>query len=106
MGRDGILPKPLARTHPRHRTPHVAIATNLVLMVAVATVMIGATSQAGRDAVGATPGPLSAGFYLFAEGLTVSGLRAFHQLLVGRQRHSNHQASFKVSSAGTARSMV
>ena len=71
MGRDGILPKPLARTHPRHRTPHVAIATNLVLMVAVATVMIGATSQAGRDAVGATPGPLSAGFYLFAEGLTV-----------------------------------
>jgi hypothetical protein len=49
----------------------VAIATNLGLMVAVAAVIIGATSQPARDAVGATPGPLSAGFYLFAEGLTL-----------------------------------
>jgi len=71
MGRDGLLPKRLARTHPRYQTPHVAIATNLGLMVAVAAVVIGVTSPAARDAVGATPGPLSAGFYLFAEGLTI-----------------------------------
>jgi amino acid transporter len=71
MGRDRVLPRALARTHPRHRTPHVAILTNLALMVAVAAVIIGATSQATRDAVGATPGPLSAGFYLFAEGITL-----------------------------------
>jgi amino acid transporter len=71
MGRDGVLPRRLGRTHPRHRTPHVAILTSLGLMVAVAAVIIGATGQASRDAVGATPGHLSAGFYLFAEGLTI-----------------------------------
>jgi amino acid transporter len=71
MGRDGVLPRRLGRTHPRHRTPHVAILTNLALMMAVAAVVIGVTSQATRNAVGATPGPLSAGFYLFVEGLTL-----------------------------------
>src|SRR5581483_10629129 len=71
MGRDGVLPARLARIHRRHRTPHTAIVVNLGLMVAVAAVMIGATGQSTRDAVGATPGPLSAGFYLFAEGLTM-----------------------------------
>jgi len=71
MGRDGVLPKRLGRTHRRHGTPHVAIGANLGLMVAVAAVVIGATGQATRDAVGAAPGPLSAGFYLFTEGLTV-----------------------------------
>src|SRR5581483_10354188 len=71
MGRDGVLPARLARIHRRHRTPHTAIVVNLGLMVAVAVVMIGATGQSTRDAVGVTPGPLSAGFYLFAEGLTM-----------------------------------
>jgi amino acid transporter len=71
MGRDGVLPKPIGRTHRRHRTPHVAIVLNLALMIAVAAVIIGATSQATRDTVGATPGPLSSGFYLFTEGLTI-----------------------------------
>src|SRR5947209_14317121 len=49
--------------------------------------------------------PLPAAHH-FTEGLLVSGKRAFHQLLVGRQHLSNNRASFKVSSAGTARSMV
>jgi amino acid transporter len=71
MGREGVLPSALGRTHPQRRTPHVAIVTNLVLMIAVAAAIIGATAQAARDTVGATPGPLSAGFYLFAEGLTI-----------------------------------
>jgi amino acid transporter len=71
MGREGVLPTALGRTHRRYRTPHVAIVLNLTLMVTVAVLTIGATGQAARDAVGATPGPLSAGFYLFAEGLTI-----------------------------------
>jgi amino acid transporter len=71
MGRDGVLPGPLGRTHPRHQTPHVAIVVNLALMVAVAAIIIAVTGQASRDAVGATPGPLSSGFYLFTEGLTI-----------------------------------
>jgi hypothetical protein len=40
-------------------------------MIVVAAVIIGATSQATRNRVGAAPGPLSSGFYLFAEGLTI-----------------------------------
>ena len=71
MGRDGVLPAALGRTHPRHRTPHVAVIVNLVVMVLVAAAVIGFTGQATRDTLGATPGPLSAGFYLFAEGLTL-----------------------------------
>jgi amino acid transporter len=30
MGRNGAMPSPLARTHPVHRTPHVAIVFNVV----------------------------------------------------------------------------
>jgi amino acid transporter len=71
MGREGVLPAALGRTHRRHRTTHVAIVVNLALMVTVAVIIIGATPHGVRDAVGATPGPLSSGFYLFAEGLTL-----------------------------------
>jgi amino acid transporter len=71
MGRDGVLPRRLGLTHPRYHTPHAALLTNLVLMVGVAAVVIGSTDQANRDIVGATPGPLSSGFYLFTEGLTI-----------------------------------
>jgi len=71
MGREGVLPRALGRTHPRHRTPHVAIATSLAVMVVVAAVVIGTVSQATRNTVGASPGPLSAGFYLFTEGVTM-----------------------------------
>ncbi|MGQ0623654.1 MAG: amino acid permease [Sporichthyaceae bacterium] len=71
MGRDGVLPSALGRTHPRYGTPHVAIAVNVALTLAIAAVLIAVTPQGARDAVGATPGPLSAGFYLFAEGLTI-----------------------------------
>jgi len=34
MGRDGVLPTPLARVHPRWGTPHVAVTTVFVLGVA------------------------------------------------------------------------
>ncbi len=71
MGRENVLPTPLGRTHRQHRTPHVAIAANLALMTAVAVVVIGVTSPTTRNTVGATPGPLSSGFYLFTEGLTI-----------------------------------
>ena len=35
MARDGLLPRPLAAVHPRHHTPHVAIVTYGVLVVAI-----------------------------------------------------------------------
>lgn len=39
MGRDSQLPKPLARLHPRHGTPHVALIVSGVLSLAVAVAM-------------------------------------------------------------------
>lgn len=34
--------------------------------------MISVTSPATRDAISAAPGPLSSGFYVFAEGFTIA----------------------------------
>ena len=36
LGRDGFLPRALASVHPRHRTPHVAIAAQAVVTIALA----------------------------------------------------------------------
>ncbi len=39
MGRNGALPRIFARTHPEHRTPHVAIIAQTILGLAVALLM-------------------------------------------------------------------
>ncbi|HEY0400281.1 MAG TPA: amino acid permease, partial [Acidimicrobiia bacterium] len=112
MGRDGVLPKPLGRTHRLHRTPHVAIVANLALMIAVSAVIIGATGQTTRNTVGATPGPLSSGFYLFAEGLTIisplvmacyallsiAGIRSAVRARAGGSRHDVRHLAVPVGS--------
>jgi amino acid transporter len=72
MGREGVLPRAVGRTHRAHRTPHVAIFLSLALLGAVAAVMIGVATPATRDAIGAASGPFSSGFYLFAEGFTIA----------------------------------
>jgi amino acid transporter len=36
LGRDGFLPRALASVHPRHRTPHVAIWTQAVIVILLA----------------------------------------------------------------------
>jgi amino acid transporter len=48
LGRDGLLPRVLGRTHPRHKTPHIAIIT-----YSVATLVIGLLAGVGW-------GPMSA----------------------------------------------
>lgn len=48
LGRDGLLPKALGRTHPKHKTPHIAI-----VVYSVATLVIGLIA-------GAVWGPMSA----------------------------------------------
>ena len=42
LGRDGVLPKPLGRTHPKHQTPHVAI-----IVYSIFTLVIGLAAGAG-----------------------------------------------------------
>lgn len=39
MGRNGVLPRPFGRTHPVHKTPHVAIIAQTALGVVVALLM-------------------------------------------------------------------
>ncbi|MGH9036892.1 MAG: APC family permease [Acidimicrobiia bacterium] len=77
MGREGVLPRAVGTTHRVHQTPHLAIFLSLALLGATAPVMIGVTSPATRDAIGATPGPLSSGFYLFAEGFAIAAPLGF-----------------------------
>lgn len=48
LGRDGLLPKALGRTHPKHKTPHIAI-----IVYSVATLVIGLIA-------GTVWGPMSA----------------------------------------------
>lgn len=45
LGRAGLLPAPLARTHPRRRTPHVGVAVQL----AVSVVLVAPYAVAGID---------------------------------------------------------
>lgn len=39
MGRDGALPRSLGRTHPTHKTPHVAIFTDLIVALVLGAVV-------------------------------------------------------------------
>ncbi|MEU8827148.1 APC family permease [Streptomyces sp. NPDC048636] len=48
MGREGIAPRALGAAHPRHRTPHLAIAVALPLMAAVPVALRLAGVDAGR----------------------------------------------------------
>jgi amino acid transporter len=39
MGRNGVLPRAFARTHPQHKTPHVAIIAQTILGITVALLL-------------------------------------------------------------------
>lgn len=53
MGRAGQLPAALGRVHPRHRTPHVAVATTLLLSAVVALIVgLSFGAQTGYAVVG------------------------------------------------------
>jgi len=72
MGREAVLPRPLGHTHPRDRTPHIAILAYLALIVLGTLLIIFLTTPATREALGGgTKGQLAAGFYTFTEGLTL-----------------------------------
>jgi hypothetical protein len=55
--------------------------------------MIALTSPTARDAVGASPGRLSSGFYVFTEGLTIATplvMLSFVLLAAAGVRHVRH----------------
>jgi amino acid transporter len=71
MGRDGVLPKALSRTHPKHQTPHIALLTYLAVSAVFAVALIAMTSPATRDGIAGGGGRYASGLYLFVEGLTI-----------------------------------
>ncbi len=42
LGREGLLPKALGATHPKHKSPHIASAVQIVLALVVVTAFVGA----------------------------------------------------------------
>lgn len=71
MGRDRVLPSVFARTHPKHKTPYVALIAYAVVGVIFVIVLIAVTTQHTRNSLAGGPGHLASGLYVFAEGLTI-----------------------------------
>lgn len=61
LGREGLLPKALARVHPQHHSPYVSSATQALLaaVLVLACVLIGADPYLGVYLLMAAPGVLS-----------------------------------------------
>ena len=70
MGREGVLPRALGKTHPKHQTPHIAIFAYLGIMLILTFGVIWLTSSGTKEALGGGASPLTDGFYVFTEGLT------------------------------------
>jgi amino acid transporter len=74
MARNGIAPRALARTHPRFKTPHVAILVNLFIAVALSFIL------------GWKWGPLN-GFIILATAATVVVILVYMLVMAGSIRY-------------------
>jgi amino acid transporter len=83
MARNGAAPQPLARTHPRFRTPHVAIIVNTVIAVGLSLIL------------GWKWGPLN-GFYMLAEAATVVVIVVYMLVMIGCARYYWRAGRFNV----------
>jgi amino acid transporter len=70
MARNGAAPHPLARTHPRFRTPHVAIIVNTIIAVGLSFIL------------GWKWGPLN-GFYMLATAATIVVILVYMLVMLG-----------------------
>jgi amino acid transporter len=85
LGRDGLLPKALGRTHPRHKTPHIAI-----IVYSIATLVIGLAAGAGW-------GPMSAfGNLGYLSSLGVLPVFIVTNIALPVFMHKRHPAEFSV----------
>jgi amino acid transporter len=66
MGREGILPSFLGRTHRVHKTPHLAIFLNLGLWIALPIIAVNLAAGSTTKALGGSA------FYIFTELLTLA----------------------------------
>jgi amino acid transporter len=74
MARNGIMPKPLARTHPVFKTPHIAIIANTVLAVVLSLL------------IGWKWGPLF-GFFMIATAATIVVILVYMLVMLGSIRY-------------------
>lgn len=85
LGRDGLLPRALGRTHPRHQTPHVAI-----VVYSVATLVVGLLA-------GVVWGPMSAfGNLGYLSSLGILPIFIVTNLALPVFVHKRHPAEFSV----------
>jgi amino acid transporter len=71
MGRDRVLPAVFSRTHPKHRTPHVALFAYLAGAAVFTLVLLAITDRVTRDGIAGGSGHLAGGLYVFVEGLSL-----------------------------------
>jgi amino acid transporter len=83
MARNGAAPAPLARTHPRFRTPHIAIIVNTAIAVGLSFIL------------GWKWGPLN-GFYMLAEAATVVVIVVYMLVMLGCARYYWQAGRFNV----------
>jgi amino acid transporter len=50
LGREGVLPRPLGRTHPKHRSPHIASITQSVIAAIIVVLFVALASTGGSPA--------------------------------------------------------
>ena len=67
-----MLPRALGKTHPKHRTPYIAIMAYLGIIVLFTVVTILLTTPATRAALGGGANQFTNGFYVFTFGLTIA----------------------------------
>ncbi|MEV6067751.1 APC family permease [Nocardia sp. NPDC052001] len=85
MGIDGVLPHSVSRTHPVHRTPHIAIGVSMPVVTVVPALLL-AAGITNRQAVGILL-VVSAGGYVLAYTLVCAAvpffLRRIGEFMVG-----------------------
>jgi len=85
LGRDGLLPRALGRTHPRHKTPHIAI-----IVYSVATLVVGLIAGIGW-------GPMSAfGNLGYLSSLGILPIFIVTNVALPVFMHKRHPAEFSV----------
>lgn len=88
MGRDGSLPRGLGRTHAKHKTPHVAIGTSLIIALLLGGIV--GFSSGPQTVYGFFAGTGSIGVILIYLVMSLAGLVYFRRAYQGSYNVFKH----------------